>query len=74
MEGSGAWPPDGLDMHVMLGTEGELRVSEIWHSEEKCRAFTDKLFPVMNEVGIQMDGDPEVFQVHELQKREAAHA
>jgi hypothetical protein len=74
MEGSGSWPPDGMDMHVLFGTEGELRVSEIWDSEEKWRAFREKILPVLNEVGIEMGGDPEVFQVHELQKREAARA
>jgi hypothetical protein len=74
MEGSGAWPPDGLDMHVMFGTEGELRVSEIWDSVEKWRAFSGTLLPVLEEVGVRMGGDPEVFQVHELQKRESATA
>jgi hypothetical protein len=74
MEGSGAWPPDGMDMHVMFGTEGELRVSEIWDSEDKWRAFTDKLLPALEEVGVHMGADPEVLQVHELQKREAARA
>ena len=28
MEGSGAWPPDGIDMHVCFGSDGDLRVSE----------------------------------------------
>ncbi|HWH92386.1 MAG TPA: hypothetical protein VNT03_00880 [Baekduia sp.] len=74
MEGSGSWPPDGMDMHVLFGAEGELRVSEIWDSEEKWRTFRDKLVPVLQEVGVQMGGDPEVFQVHELQKREGARA
>ena len=74
MEGSGTWPPDGMDMHILFGTEGELRVSEIWDSEEKWRAFTEKIFPVLGEVGVQMGGDPEVFEVHELQKREASRA
>jgi hypothetical protein len=74
LEGSAAWPPDGMDMHVMFGTEGDLRVSEIWDSEEQWRAFADTLLPVLNEVGVRMGGDPEVFQVHELAKRDAAHA
>jgi hypothetical protein len=71
MEGS-AWPPDGMDTHVLFGTEGELRVSEIWDSEDKWRAFSDKLRPTLKEAGVQMGGEPEVFQVHELQKRETA--
>ncbi len=68
MEGGGAWPPDGMDMHVLFGTEGELRVSEIWDSEEQFRAFADRLMPVLDEVGVPYS-EPEVFAVHELQKR-----
>ena len=74
MEGTATWPPDGMDMHVLFGKEGELRVSEIWDSEDKWRAFTDQLRPVLKEAGVQMGGDPEVFEVHELQKREATRA
>lgn len=73
-ESGAAWPPDGMDMHVMFGTEGDLRVSEIWDSEEQWRSFSEKLLPVLEEVGVQRAGDPEVFEVHELQKREGARA
>jgi hypothetical protein len=69
MEEAGAWPPEGLDMHVLFGTDGDLRVSEIWDSEEQWRAFSDRMMPVLNEVGVQIADEPEVFQVHELQKR-----
>ena len=68
MEGAGNWPPDGLDMHVMFGTEGDLRVSEIWDSEEQFRAFAPRLMPVLDEVGVPY-AEPEVFEAHELQKR-----
>ena len=30
LEDAGLWPPDGMQLHVLFGTEGELRVSEIW--------------------------------------------
>jgi len=68
MESAGNWPPDGMDMHVMFGAEGEMRVSEIWDSEEQFRAFADRLMPVLDEVGVSY-AEPEVFEVHELQKR-----
>ncbi len=68
MEGAGAWPPDGLQMHVLFGTEGDLKVSEIWESEEQCRAFGEQIGPVLDEVGVQVGGDPEVFEVHELEQ------
>ena len=68
MEGAGTWPPDGMDMHVMFGAEGDLHVSEIWDSEEQFRAFAERLMPVLDEVGIPHD-EPEVFEALELQKR-----
>jgi hypothetical protein len=71
MEGTGAWPPDGLDMHVLFGSEGELRVSEIWDSEPQFRDFFGRLATALNEAGVEFS-DPEVYEVHELQKREGA--
>ena len=32
LEQTGDFPPDGLDYHVCFGSEGNLRVSEIWDS------------------------------------------
>jgi len=74
MEESGAWPPEGLDVHVCFGSDGDLRVSEIWDSEEQCRAFGERIGPVLNEVGVQIAGEPEVFEVQELEKREGQAA
>lgn len=68
MEAAGNWPPNALDMHVLFGTEGALRVSEIWDSEEEFRAFASRLMPVLEEVGVPYS-EPEVFEAHELQKR-----
>ena len=69
MEESGAWPPDGLQMHVCFGSDGDLRVSEIWDSEEQLRAMAEKIVPVANEVGVHISGEPEIFQVHTLETR-----
>ena len=63
-----AWPPDGLQMHVLFGTEGDLKVSEIWESEDLYRSFSEKLLPVLNEAGVQLGGEPEVYQVHEFEQ------
>jgi hypothetical protein len=68
MESAGNWPPEGLDMHVLFGEEGNLRVSEIWDSEEQFRAFAGGLISTLDEVGVSYS-EPEVFQAHELQKR-----
>ncbi|WP_448615356.1 hypothetical protein [Modestobacter sp. URMC 112] len=66
LDEAGLWPPDGLQMHVLFGTEGDLKVSEIWESAEKLEAFGEKMMPVINEVGVQGAGEPEVFEVHQL--------
>ena len=61
--------PDGLDYHVCFAAEGGLVVSEIWDSREQMDAFGEKLMPVLSEVGIEMAGEPEIFEVHNIQKR-----
>ena len=70
MEDSGVRPPNGLDMHVCFGSESGFRVSEIWDSEEEFRAFSEQLMPVLSGVGVQLAGEPEIFEVQELQKRD----
>ena len=64
---SGDWPADGCQLHVLFGEENDLRVSEIWESREKYEAFGEKLRPRLEEAGIQMSGEPEVFEVHNLE-------
>ncbi len=61
------WPPDGLQLHVLFGTEGELKVSEIWESREQHRAFLDQAMPVFDEVDVQQAGEPEIFDVQEIE-------
>jgi len=67
IQDAGAWPPDGLQFHVLFGTEGDLKVSEVWQSEEQLGAFSEQILPVLNEVGVQQGGDPEIFQVSQLE-------
>jgi hypothetical protein len=69
LEESGGFPPDGLDYHVCFGSEGNLRVSEIWDSREQLQAFGERLMPLLAEVGIQFSGEPEIFEVHNIVKR-----
>ncbi len=63
------WPPDGLDLHVCFGSEGNLRVSEIWDSEEQFQAFGERLFPILNEVGVELEREPELLEVQEIERR-----
>ena len=66
---AGQWPPDGMDYHVLFGSEGNLRVSEIWDSREQLQAFGERLMPILADVGIEFSGDPEIFEVHNIVKR-----
>ena len=65
---NGEWPPDGMEYHVCFGSDGNLRVSEIWDSQEQLDAFGERLMPVLSEVGIE-PGQPEILQVHSTVRR-----
>jgi hypothetical protein len=69
LEEAGDWPPDGLESHVCFGSEGNLRVSEIWDSREQQSAFGERLMPILADVGIEFSGEPEFFEVHEMFRR-----
>jgi hypothetical protein len=68
LQAAGDWPPDGLDYHVCFGTEGSLRVSEIWDSREQLDAFGERLMPILADVGID-PGQPELMEIYNVVKR-----
>jgi hypothetical protein len=68
LEDQGDFPPDGLDYHVCFGTDGSLRVSEIWDSREQLDAFGERLRPVLADAGID-PGEPELVEIHNVIKR-----
>lgn len=68
LQEAGSFPPDGMEYHICFGTDGNLRVSEIWDSEEELKAFGERLMPILAEVGID-PGEPEVLPVHNTVKR-----
>ncbi|HYM64517.1 MAG TPA: hypothetical protein VES61_07545 [Gaiellaceae bacterium] len=69
LEEAGDFPPDGLDYHVCFGSEGSLRVSEIWDSREQFEAFGERLMPLLTDIGIEFSAEPEIFEVHNIVKR-----
>jgi hypothetical protein len=70
LEAAGAWPnPAGMEVHVLFGEEGNLRVSEIWDSQEQLQAFGDRLMPILTDIGVEFSGEPEILEVHNLAKR-----
>ena len=69
LEEAGEFPPDGMEYHVCFGSDGNLRVSEIWNSREQMDAFGERLMPILADVGIQFSGGPEIFEAHNIIKR-----
>ncbi len=69
LEEAGVFPPDGLDYHVCFGSDGNLRVSEIYDSREQFEAYGARLMPILADVGIEFSGEPEIFEVHNIRKR-----
>ena len=63
---AGQWPPadGGCELHVCFGDEQDIRVSEVWESREKFEAFGETLGPQIEQAGIQMSGEPEIFDAH----------
>jgi hypothetical protein len=65
---TGVFPADGLDYELCFGSEGNLKVSQVWDSQEQLDAFAEQLRPILAEVGIN-PGEPEVLEVHNIIKR-----
>ena len=65
---AGVFPPYGLDYHVCFGTDGRLKVSEIWDSREQLEEFGKHLMPILAEVGIE-PGMPEIIDIHNVVRR-----
>lgn len=68
LEADGGFPPDGLDYHVCFGSDGNLRVSEIWDSRAQLDAFGERLMPLLADVGIE-PGEPEIVEIHRVIRR-----
>jgi hypothetical protein len=68
LDDQGELSPDGQDLHVCFGTDGSLKVSEIWDSQEQFQAHGEHLMPVLADVGID-PGEPEVIEIHNLIRR-----
>jgi hypothetical protein len=64
----GVFPADGLDYEICFGNPGNLKVSQVWDSQEQLDAFGARLMPILAELGIE-PGEPEVLEVHNIIKR-----
>jgi hypothetical protein len=68
LEAQGDFPPDGLELHVCFLADGNVRVSEVWDSQEQFEAFGERLMPILSDAGID-PGQPEFFEVHNVIRR-----
>jgi hypothetical protein len=59
---------DGLDYEICFGSDGNLKVSQVWDTREQLDAFGARLTPILAELGIE-PGEPEVLEVHNIIKR-----
>ena len=57
----------GCLIHVALGDEQNVHVSEIWESQEQLQAFGEKLQPKLAAAGIQLIGEPEIFEALDVE-------
>ncbi|MDQ6834687.1 MAG: hypothetical protein M3016_00690, partial [Actinomycetota bacterium] len=65
---AGHWPPDGLEYHVCFGSDGQLKVSEIWASTAQFEAFGQHLGPILEEVGLQQSAPPELLDIYNQER------
>ncbi len=68
LEESGELPADGFDYHVAFYSEGQLRVTEIWDSQEQLEAFGRRVMPLLADVALEHTGEPEILEVHNIIK------
>ena len=59
-------PPSALHLHVMFGEGSDLRVSEIWESQEAWQqAWDGGLKAALETAGVELP-EPDKFPVHEV--------
>jgi hypothetical protein len=69
LQESGELPADGFDYHIAFYSEGQLRVSEVWNSQEQFEAFGRRVMPLLADVALEHTGQPEILEVHNIIKR-----
>ena len=63
LEKDGVFPAEGLEYEICFGSDGNLKVSQVWDTREHADAFAAHLMPILSELGIN-PGEPEVLDVH----------
>lgn len=61
----GVFPAEGLDYEICYGSDGSLKVSQVWDTREQIDAFGAHLRPILADLGIN-PGEPEILEVHNV--------
>jgi hypothetical protein len=64
----GVLPAEGLDYEICFGADDNLKVSQVWDTQQQLDAFGERLMPILAELGIN-PGEPEVLEVHSVIRR-----
>ncbi len=67
LQAAGAGSPPGRLHHVCFGEANNLKVVDIWESQEAFERFGQTLMPIMQEIGLD-PGQPQVAPVHNVIK------
>ena len=65
LEAAGAGAPKGRLFHVAFGPAEELRVSDVWDTQENFERFGQILMPILQQNGVD-PGEPEFIEVHNI--------
>ena len=65
LDSAGAGLPPGRMFHVCYGASGNLRVMEVWESQEEFDTFGEALMPILNDIDIG-PAQPEVVEAHNI--------
>jgi hypothetical protein len=65
LEAAGASAPAGRLYHVCFGTGNNLRVLDIWESQDAFNRFGQTLMPILQQLGVD-PGQPESAEVHNI--------
>jgi hypothetical protein len=61
----GVFPAEGLDYEICYGSDGNLKVSQVWDTQEQLEGFGARLQPILADLGIN-PGEPEILEVHNI--------
>ena len=67
LEAAGAGKPAGRLYHACYSAGNQLRVFDVWDSQEAFEKFGQTLMPILQQLGVD-PGNPEVFPIHNLVK------